>query len=271
MLSHVAPPKSSLRSSAAATALMSPGSIPYDLRLFEFEPIKEFIVSREMTRCSMMDMITYSNTDMIVVGNLSIRVVIIKQLVSLGGGAWLGGQLFSAMYGEQDSYAAIMYVALFTLTIMSKLLVRPNVKLFNTVGAEDLIVKGGQVAGVVTNWALGAKVVVSSCSHVGPFRVAGVKWLKSIRMIEEVPGMKALDMNTAEDAIVRLTREIAPGMIVTGMEVTEIDGAPRMKAAHLALKALGQPNAIGRTIVEIGGVQLELVLASAETGERVDA
>jgi thiamine thiazole synthase len=40
--------------------------------------------------------------------------------------------------------------------------------------------------------------------------------------------MKALDMNTAEDAIVRLTREVVPGMIVTGMEVAEIDGAPRM-------------------------------------------
>ncbi|KAJ0983317.1 hypothetical protein J5N97_011572 [Dioscorea zingiberensis] len=60
--------------------------------------------------------------------------------------------------------------------------------------------------------------------------------------------MKALDMNKAEDAIVRLTREIVPGMIVTGMEVAEIDGAPRMgptfgammisgkKAAHLALE-----------------------------------
>ncbi|KAL9665110.1 hypothetical protein QQ045_020520 [Rhodiola kirilowii] len=36
--------------------------------------------------------------------------------------------------------------------------------------------------------------------------------------------MKALDMNGAEDAIVELTREIIPGMIVTGMEVAEIDG-----------------------------------------------
>ena len=75
-------------------------------------------------------------------------------------------------------------------------------------------------------------------------------------MIDSVPGMKALDMNTAEDAIVRLTREIVPGMIVTGMEVAEIDGSPRMgptfgammmsgqKAAHLAVRALGLPNAL---------------------------
>ncbi|GJV73781.1 thiamine biosynthetic enzyme [Tanacetum coccineum] len=37
---------------------------------------------------------------------------------------------------------------------MSKLLARPNVKLFNAVAAEDLIIQEGRVAGVVTNWAL---------------------------------------------------------------------------------------------------------------------
>ena len=31
--------------------------------------------------------------------------------------------------------------------------------------------------------------------------------------------MGALDMNTAEDAVVRNTREVVPGMIVCGMEV----------------------------------------------------
>lgn len=40
--------------------------------------------------------------------------------------------------------------------------------------------------------------------------------------------MKCLDMNTAEDMIVKHTREVYPGMIVAGMEVAEIDGAPRM-------------------------------------------
>ncbi|GKA47276.1 thiamine thiazole synthase 2, chloroplastic [Tanacetum coccineum] len=37
---------------------------------------------------------------------------------------------------------------------MSKLLARPNVKLFNAVAAEDLIIQEVRVAGVVTNWAL---------------------------------------------------------------------------------------------------------------------
>lgn len=35
-------------------------------------------------------------------------------------------------------------------------------------------------------------------------------------------------MQTAEDAIVKGTREIVPGLIVGGMELSEIDGANRM-------------------------------------------
>jgi thiamine thiazole synthase len=64
--------------------------------------------------------------------------------------------------------------------------------------------------------------------------------------------MGALDMNSAEDKIVNNTREIVPGVILTGMELAEADGTPRMgptfgamfvsgqKAAHLALAALRQ-------------------------------
>ncbi|EHA8589115.1 thiamine thiazole synthase, chloroplastic [Cocos nucifera] len=328
-----------LPSRVSAAAARSPGSSSlsisastadprYDLNSIRFDPIKESIVSREMTRRYMMDLITYADTDVIVIGagsaglscayelskDPSVRVAIVEQSVSPGGGAWLGGQLFSAMvvrkpahlfldelgipYDEQDTYVVIKHAALFTSTIMSRLLARPNVKLFNAVAAEDLIVKEGSVGGVVTNWALvsmnhdtqscmdpnvmEAKVVVSSCGHDGPFGATGVKRLKDIGMIDSVPGMKALDMNTAEDAIVRLTREIVPGMIVTGMEVAEIDGAPRMgptfgammisgqKAAHLALKALGRPNALDGTI-GTEKVQPEMVLASLDGGDVVDA
>ena len=265
---------STIAASAASRPIKSISAAAYNLDAFKFNPIKESVVSREMTRRYMTDMITFADTDVVVVGagsaglscayelskNPSINVAIIEQSVSPGGGAWLGGQLFSAMvvrkpahhfldeleieYDETDDYVVIKHAALFTSTIMSKLLARPNVKLFNAVAAEDLIVKNERVAGVVTNWALvsmnhdtqscmdpnviEAKIVVSSCGHDGPFGATGVKRLRSIGMIDSVPGMKALDMNTAEDAIVRLTREVVPGMIITGMEVAEIDGAPRM-------------------------------------------
>jgi len=47
-------------------------------------------------------------------------------------------------------------------------------------------------------------------------------------MIDSVPGMKALNINIVEDAIVRLTREIGPERIVIGMEVAEFDCVPKM-------------------------------------------
>ena len=41
-----------------------------------------------------------------------------------------------------------------------------------------------------------------------------------------------MSFSQAEDAIVRQTREVVPGMIITGMEVAEVDGAPRMVSAN---------------------------------------
>lgn len=49
-----------------------------------------------------------------------------------------------------------------------------------------------------------------------------------MKQLEQLGGMRGLDMQLAEDAIVKNTREIVPGLIVGGMELSEIDGANRM-------------------------------------------
>lgn len=49
-----------------------------------------------------------------------------------------------------------------------------------------------------------------------------VKRLASMGMLPDVPGMGALDMNTAEDAIVANTREVVPGLVLAGMELSEV-------------------------------------------------
>ncbi|KAG0164712.1 triosephosphate isomerase [Apophysomyces sp. BC1034] len=257
-----------------------------DFSGYAFKPIRESEVSREMTSRYMTDMLDYAETDVVVVGcgsaglscawelskDPNIKIAIIEQNVSPGGGCWLGGQLFSAMivrkpadkflkdvgvpYDEKENYVVVKHAALFTSTILSKLLMRPNVKLFNATAVEDLIVKDRKVAGVVTNWALvtlnhdtqscmdpnviEAKVVVSGCGHDGPFGASTVKRLQSIGLIKEAKGMLSLDMNAAEDDIVRYTREVVPGMIVTGMELAELDGAPRMGPTFGAMLISGQ-------------------------------
>jgi len=251
-----------------------------------FEPIRESVVSREMTTRYMKDLYDFAESDVIISGagtaglsaayelskHPNISVAIIEQSVAPGGGAWLGGQLFSAMivrkpahkflddvgvdYDDRGAYVVVKHAALFTSTIMAKVLAAPNIKLFNATAVEDFIVRSDTVAGVVTNWSLvtqnhdtqscmdpnvlEAKVVISACGHDGPMGAFGVKRLVSNGMIEAAPGMKCLDMNTAEDAIVNLTREVVPGMIVTGMEVAEVEGAPRMGPTFGAMMLSGE-------------------------------
>ncbi|KAB8349466.1 hypothetical protein FH972_023493 [Carpinus fangiana] len=274
---------------------------------FKFAPIRESQVSRAMTRRYFKDLDDYAESDIVIVGAGScglstaymigkarpdLKIAIIEASVSPGGGAWLGGQLFSAMvmrkpadaflreidvpYEDEGDFVVedwtVKHAALFTSTILSHVVSLPNVKLFNATCVEDLITRphadGVRIAGVVTNWTLvsmhhddqscmdpntiNAPVIISTTGHDGPMGAFCVKRLVSMQRIEKLGGMRGLDMNVAEDAIVKGTREIVPGLIVGGMELSEVDGANRMgptfgamalsgvKAAEEALKIIDQ-------------------------------
>ncbi|KAK1979008.1 thiazole biosynthetic enzyme [Colletotrichum cereale] len=261
---------------------------------FSFAPIRESQVSRAMTRRYFADLDAHAESDIVIVGAGScglsaayvlakarpdLRIAIVEAGVAPGGGAWLGGQLFSAMvmrkpaevfldevgvpYEDEGDFVVVKHAALFTSTVLSKVLRFPNVKLFNATTVEDLITRrrtGGEdgavrVAGVVTNWTLvsmhhddqscmdpntiNAPVIISTTGHDGPFGAFSVKRLVSMKQIEQLGGMRGLDMQTAEDAIVKGTREIVPGLIVGGMELSEVDGANRMGPTFGAMALSG--------------------------------
>jgi thiamine thiazole synthase len=73
----------------------------------------------------------------------------------------------------------------------------------------------------------------------GPFGAFSVKRLVSMKQLKQLEGMRGLDMQLAEDAIVKNTREIVPGLIVGGMELSEIDGANRMGPTFGAMALSG--------------------------------
>lgn len=174
-------------------------------------------------------------------------------------------------YEEEDTYVVVKHAALFTSTLMSKVLAFPNVKLFNATTVEDLITRidpvSGQlrVAGVVTNWTLvsmhhddqscmdpntiNAPIIISTTGHDGPFGAFSVKRLASMGAIQKLGGMRGLDMKLAEDAIVKGTREIVPGMVVGGMELSEVDGANRMGPTFGAMVCVSTLIGIYLTII----------------------
>jgi len=260
---------------------------------FTFAPIRESTVSRAMTRRYFADLDAHAESDIVIVGAGScglsaaytlgtlrpdLRITMVEAGVSPGGGAWLGGQLFSAMvmrkpadvflreigvpFDDEGDYVVVKHAALFTSTVLAKVLAMDNVKLFNATTVEDLITRpddegkaGVRIAGVVTNWTLvsmhhddqscmdpntiNAPVVISTTGHDGPFGAFSVKRLVSMKQLEQLEGMRGLDMQRAEDAIVKNTREIVPGLIVGGMELSEIDGANRMGPTFGAMALSG--------------------------------
>lgn len=207
-----------------------------------------------------------------------LKIAIIEASVSPGGGCWLGGQLFSAMvlrkpahlfldeldieYEDEGNYVVVKHAALFMSTLMSKVLAFPNVKLFNATAVEDLITRRDEttgelrVSGVVTNWTLvalnhdtqlcmdpntiNASVLLSTTGHDGPFGAFCAKRLQSLSNEKhKLGGMRGLDMNLAEDAIVKGTREVAPGLVIAGMELAEVDGSNRMGPTFGAMALSG--------------------------------
>ncbi|KAJ7672781.1 Thi4 family-domain-containing protein [Mycena rosella] len=280
---------------------------------YRFAPIEEAQVTRAMIKRYFNTMYERAVSDVVIVGAGSaglscaytlasrrpdLKVTIIEASVAPGGGAWLGGQLMTAMvirkpadrflrelgvpYEDEGAFVVVKHAALFTATLLSKVLALPNVALMNATTVEDLIVhhdfQGQQrVAGVVTNWTLvalnhdtqscmdpatiTAPVVVSTTGHDGPSGAFSTKRLVTMGLTKGLGNMRGLDMNRAEPAIVNGTREVVPGLVMAGMELAEHDGSNRMgptfggmiasgiKAAQEALRVLDASEIVAGKVV----------------------
>jgi thiamine thiazole synthase len=264
-----------------------------------FADVSEKEITRAIATMFNETMEEYTDSDVIIIGagpagltaardlaKNKIRTLLIEQNNYIGGGYWVGGYMMNPVTVRAPAqkiwdelgvpYRKITdgLYATWGPHACSKLIASAcdaGVRFLQLTKFDDLILKNkNHVGGVVVNWmpvsalprnitcvdpvALESKIVIDASGHDS----VAVKRLMD-RGYVKWKGMDPLWVEGSEEAVVSNTGEIFPGLIATGMSVTETHGLPRMgptfgsmllsgrKAAEIALNKLREiPVQLGR-------------------------
>ncbi|MCE5199428.1 MAG: sulfide-dependent adenosine diphosphate thiazole synthase [Armatimonadota bacterium] len=179
------------------------------------------------------------------------KVVIMEKRMSPGGGIWGGGKGFNRVVLEQE-VAGIMseidikpieqdgYLVVPSVLLASALIkktIESGVRLLNLFAIEDVYFnENRELAGVVVNdtaykqinlhvdpLTFRSKLVMDSTGHE-----AIVCNCLAKRGIIELKGEDTMNATGGERGVIEGTREVYPGLIVTGMACAQFFGTPRM-------------------------------------------
>jgi thiamine thiazole synthase len=186
------------------------------------------------------------------------KVAIYERKLAPGGGMWGGAMMFNEIVVqkpalhildelsieyrefEHDFYVIDSVHAASALIYNAS---KAGVKIFNCTSVEDVVFLDNKVCGIVLNWApvarehleidplvIMAKVVVDSTGH--DCDVAHTLERKNnIKLNTEtgkVIGERSLSINEGENSTIDNTKEIYPGLFVTGMAANGVSGSFRM-------------------------------------------
>lgn len=186
------------------------------------------------------------------------KVVMFERKLSLGGGMWGGGAMFNEIV-VQDKAKKILdefnirskpydkgyYVAdsIETVSTLCSKAVQAGLRIFNLIGAEDVMIRQRHICGLVLNWtavekanlhvdpiSMKAKFVIDATGHAAEV-VRIVERKSGIRLntkTGKVIGERSMWADVAEDTIVANSKEVCPGLYVCGMCANAVYGAPRM-------------------------------------------
>ncbi|MEG1642418.1 MAG: sulfide-dependent adenosine diphosphate thiazole synthase [Synergistaceae bacterium] len=186
------------------------------------------------------------------------KVALIDRHISLGGGMWAGGMFFNEIVVqseaapilsdlgvnmkkyEENYYTASSVEAVSTLISKAT---QAGVTVFNGITAEDVMMREDRIIGLVINWgtvekaglmvdplAIRSDFVIDATGHdsnivcVAEKKVPG----KLLTPSGKVEGEQSLWCEKAEALTVENTKEVYPGMFVTGMAANAVFGGPRM-------------------------------------------
>jgi sulfide-dependent adenosine diphosphate thiazole synthase len=248
-----------------------------------FSEVSESEITRTITSMFNDTLQEYSRSDVIIIGGgpagltagrelatNGIRTLIIEQNNYLGGGYWVGGYMMNPVtvrapaqlvwdeLGVQYKKINDNLYATWGPEACSKLISATcdsGVRFLQLTKFDDLVLKNKRVGGAVVNWmpvsalprnvtcvdpiALESRLVIDASGHDS----VAVKRLMQ-RGLVDWKGMDPMWVEGSEDAVVEYTAEIYPGLVATGMCVTETFGLPRMGPTFGSMLLSGKKAAV---------------------------
>ncbi|MBC7343164.1 MAG: thiazole biosynthesis protein [Clostridia bacterium] len=233
--------------------------------------LDDIVISRAIIQRYTEELLNYLESDVAIVGagpsglaaayylaRVGRKVAVFESRLSVGGGMWGGGMMFNQIVVQKPAKAILDELGIrsrpFTegyytadsieaTTTLASQAVKAGAKIFNLVAAEDVLVRGERVAGLVLTWS----AVQLAKLHVDPLGVrsdfvidATGHECRVVHMVQDklraplltpsgrIEGERSLWAEVGEPAILKNTREVYPGLYVAGMAANAVFGDHRM-------------------------------------------
>ncbi len=210
------------------------------------------------------------------------KVAVFERSLAPGGGIWGGGMLFNEVVVQEDALPILEDFKIRSrpcgdgrhtvaaVELASGLIFGAcgaGVAFFNAVSVEDIVFKEDRVAGVVINWSpverlqmhvdplvVTSRAVLDGTGH--PSEIAALAVRKAgIRLATETGGImgeRPMWVEQGEEATVRSTKELYPGLFVSGMAANNVSGGFRMGPIFGGMLKSGR-KAAGLILEELSG------------------
>jgi thiamine thiazole synthase len=237
------------------------------LKMEIFSKISEKDVTKAIVEGFAEEFIDYIESDVIIIGagpsglvaakklaENGVKTLIIESNNYLGGGFWIGGYLMNKLTVRAPGQKVFDEIGVPYKEVKEGLFVADGphacskliasamdagAKVINMTKFDDVVVREGRVSGAVINWtpvsalpraitcvdpvAIESKIVIDATGH----DAIVVKSLEE-RGLVDIAGFEGMWVEKSEDAIIEHTKEVYPGLYVTGMSVATTFGQPRM-------------------------------------------
>ncbi|RUM87641.1 MAG: ribose 1,5-bisphosphate isomerase, partial [Thermodesulfatator sp.] len=181
-----------------------------------------------------------------------------ERKLSIGGGMWGGGMMFNEIVVQEEGARILREVgvevrpwkegyyiadAVECVCGLGWAACKAGARIFNLMSVEDVLVREGRVTGLVLNWtavemaglhvdplALRSRYVVEATGHeLSVLHVLQRKMeVKLATPSGKIEGERSMWAEVAEAATLENTREVYPGIFVTGMAANATFGSFRM-------------------------------------------